>query len=101
MVGTLAVGVRVEMLPRPGQRGVVTRVPDGGHSRGVVVLWDGGVDETWIWEGRVAPVLETGKTRWTLLPEASPGGKRLYGCGTCGRRSVTPDKRCAVGCTDG
>lgn len=33
-------------------------------------------------------------SRWTLLKETSPSGKRLFGCSICGRISVGPDKTC-------
>lgn len=36
---------------------------------------------------------------WQVLAQASPSGKQMFRCGTCGRESVTPDKYCPIGRT--
>ena len=36
---------------------------------------------------------------WDVLDKTSPSGKTMFRCKTCGKESVTPDKRCPIGRT--
>lgn len=36
--------------------------------------------------------------RWEKLEETSPSGKTMFQCQACGRKSLTPDKRCPTDC---